>query len=115
METNKNNAYNLLISSVFQKPSFLASKTAVSWRKKRRFLKLLRLFFSIKKVYRSDYQHLSRNAKIKRFSALNDNLPANIGCIRGQNSLFVDFIHSIRKRTKRRLKPDGEMSSTQTM
>ena len=80
--------------------------------KKRRFLKLLRLFFSIKKVYRSDYQHLSRNAKIKRFSALNDNLPANIGCIRGQNSLFVDFIHSIRKLMHRRTKPDEEISPT---
>ena len=80
-----------------QKTAVSLARSGAFSLKKRRFLKLLRLFFSIKKVYRSDYQHLSYNAKIKRFSALNDNLPANIGCIRGQNSLFVNFIRIYRR------------------
>ena len=49
--------------------------------KKRRFLKLISLFVGIKKVYYSDYQCLSCNAKNKRFSSPNDNSPANIGCM----------------------------------
>ena len=80
-----------------QKTAVSSARSGAFSLKKRRFLKLLRLFFSIKKVYRSDYQHLSCNAKIKRFSALNDNLPANIGCIRGQNSPFVNFIRIYRR------------------
>ena len=83
--------------------------------KKRRFLKLILIFIGIKIVYRSDYQYLLFNAKNKRFSSTDNNAPANIDCMYAQNSRFVDFIHSIRKCTKRRLKPDREMSSTQTM
>ena len=71
------------------------------WLKKRRFLKRILIFVDIKSVYRVDYQRLLCNAKNKRFSSPNDNAPTNIGCICGQNSLFVDFIHSIRKRMKK--------------
>ena len=65
--------------------------------KERRFLKMILVFVDIGNNYHADYQYLSRNAKNKRFSALNDNLPANIGCIRGQNSLFVNFIRIYRR------------------
>ena len=49
--------------------------------KKRRFLKLIPIFVGIKNTYHSDYQHLSCNAKNKRFLLTNDNSPANIGCM----------------------------------
>ena len=49
--------------------------------KKRQFLKLIPIFVGIKNTYHSDYQHLSRNAKNKRFLPPNDNSPANIGCM----------------------------------
>ncbi len=49
--------------------------------KKRQFLKLIPIFAGIKKVYYSDYQCLSCNAKNKRFLLTNDNSPANIGCM----------------------------------
>ena len=57
------------------------------------FLKLIRIVIGIKIFYLTDYQHLLYNAKNKRFSASNYNAPANIGCMCGQNSLFVNFIH----------------------
>ena len=63
--------------------------------KKRRFLKLIRIFVGIKKVYHLDFQSLSYNTKNKRFLPSNDNSPENIGCMYGQNSLFVKFIHSV--------------------
>ena len=61
--------------------------------KKRRFLKLIRIFVGIKSFYLTDSQRLACNAKNKRFFASKDNAPANIGCMRCQNSLFVKFIH----------------------
>ena len=71
-----------------KKRRFFALKAAVSSArnvgmslKKRRFLKLIRIFASIKTVYPVDYQRFSCNAKNKRFSQLNDNPPANIGCM----------------------------------
>ena len=60
--------------------------------KKRRFLKLIRVFVGIKILYPADYQRLSCNAENKRFSAPKDNAPANIGCMCGQNRHFVEFI-----------------------
>ena len=63
--------------------------------KKRRFLKLIRIFAEIRKVYHVDFQPLSYNTKNKRFLPSNDNSPENIGCMYGQNSLFVKFIHSV--------------------
>ena len=67
--------------------------------KKRQFSKLIRIIVGIENVYCADYQQLLCNAKNKRFSSLNDNALANIGCIRGQNNLFVNFIHNIWKQT----------------
>ena len=67
--------------------------------KKRRFLKLIRIIVGVENVYCADYQRLLCNAKNKRFSSSNDNALANIGCIRGQKSLFVNFIHNIWKQT----------------
>ena len=61
--------------------------------KKRRFLKLFFIFVGIKKVYHSDFQYLLRNVKNKRFLTPKDNATANIGCMYGQNSYFVNFIH----------------------
>ena len=49
--------------------------------KKRRFLKLIRVFVGIKNTYCSDYQSLSSNAKNKRLLPPNDNSSANIGCM----------------------------------
>ena len=49
--------------------------------KKRRFLKLIRIFVGIKNTYCSDYQYLSSNAENKRFLPPNDNALANIGCM----------------------------------
>ena len=63
--------------------------------KKHRFLKPIYIFVYIKTIYHTDYQHLSRNTKNKRFSSTKDNVLTNIGCMCGQNSLFVDFIHNI--------------------
>ena len=63
--------------------------------KKHRFLKPIYIFVYIKTIYHTDYQHLSRNTKNKRFSSTKDNVLTNIGCICGQNRLFVDFIHNI--------------------
>ena len=81
--------------------------------KKRRFLKLMRIFAGIKKAYRADYKRLSRNAQNKRFSSTNGNAPANMGCICRQNSLFVEIITASGISRKRQLKPDGEITSTQ--
>ena len=64
-----------------------------AWHKKRRFLKLIPLLVDIKNIYYSDYQYLACNGKNKRCSSPKDNVLANIVCICGQNSLFVDFIH----------------------
>ena len=47
-----------------------------------RFLKLIFLFIATKVFYLSGYQWLSCNARNNRFSASNDNAPANIACIR---------------------------------
>jgi len=63
--------------------------------KKQHFLKLIRIFAEIRKVYHVDFQSLSYNTKNKRFLPSNDNSPENIGCMYGQNSLFVKFIHSV--------------------
>ena len=49
--------------------------------KKRRFLKLILIFADIKQGYNIDYQHLAYNAKNRRFSSSQDNVPANIGCM----------------------------------
>jgi len=74
------------------KTAFLAARSGSFNLKKRRFLKLIRIRVGIKIVYHTDYQYLSCNIKNKRFSASKGNVPANIGCIRGQDSCFVDFI-----------------------
>ena len=70
-----------------KKRRFFLLKTTVSSArnagfklKKRRFLKVIRIFLSAKEVYCADYQHLSCNDKNKRFSSPNGNAPANIGC-----------------------------------
>ena len=75
-------------------------------------MKRILIFVGIENVYCVDYLRLVCNAPKMRYSSPNDNVPANIGCIRGQNSLFVDFIHSIRKLMHRRTKPDEEISPT---
>ena len=72
--------------------------------KKRQFLKLISIVVGVKTGYNSDYQLLACNAKNKRFLSSKDNVPVNIVCICGQNSLFVDIIHSILKLMKRRMK-----------
>ena len=74
------------------KRAVLAARSGSFRLKKRRFLKLPPIFIGIKIVYHSDYQHLSCNAKNKRFLSSKDNVPANIGCMHGQNSPFVKFI-----------------------
>ena len=65
--------------------------------KKRRFLKLIHLVVYIKTFYLSDNQCFLCNAKNKRFSSSKDNVPANIGYMCGQNSLFVKFIRVSRR------------------
>lgn len=65
--------------------------------KKRRLLKLIRVFVGNKYIYHSDYQRLSFNAENKRFSSTNDNVPANIGCMYAYNSLFVNIIRMYRR------------------
>ncbi len=62
------------------KRAVLSARTGGFKLKKRRFLKLIRIFLPVKGVYYADYQHLSFNTKNKRFSSPNDNAPANIGC-----------------------------------
>ena len=79
------------------KTTVLSARNVGFSLKKRRFLKLIRIFASIKTVYPVDYQRFSCNAQNKRFSQLNDNTPANIGCMCGQNRLFVEFIHIYRR------------------
>ena len=64
-----------------QKTTVSSARNVGMSLKKRRFLKLISLFVGIKKVYYSDYQCISCNAKNKRFSLTNDNSPANIGCM----------------------------------
>ena len=81
--------------------------------KKRHFLKRIRIFVYLKIIYLADYQHLVYNAKNKHFSLSNDNAPANINCMHGQNSLFVDFIHYTWKCMQRRKKRNGEILLTQ--
>ena len=86
-----------------QKTAVSSARSVGMSLKKRRFLKLIRIFASIKTVYPVDYQRFSCNAQNKRFSQLNDNPPANIGCMCGQNSIFVNFIHrnpEVHKKTK---------------
>ena len=51
------------------------------------------ILISIKILYRADYQHLSCNVKNKCFLTPKDNATVNIGCMYGQNSCFVNFIH----------------------
>ena len=43
------------------------------------------------------YQYFICNAENKRFLSSNGNTPANIGCMCGQNRLFVEFIHIYRR------------------
>ena len=80
-----------------QKRAISSARNGGFRRKKHRFLKLIRIFVYIKTIYHTDYQHLSRNAKNKRFLPTNDNTLANIGCICGQNSPFVNFIRIYRR------------------
>jgi len=75
--------------------------------KNRRFLKMIRMFVFSKKVYCADYQYFVCNAKNRRFSASNDNTLANIGCIHGQNSLFVDFFHCLYEAPRKIRKKPG--------
>ena len=75
--------------------------------KNRRFLKMIRMFVFSKKVYNPEYQCLARNAKNRRFSPTNDNAPANIGYIHGQNSLFVDFFHCLYEALRKRRQTPG--------
>ena len=75
------------------KTTVLSARNVGISLKKRQFLKLIRVFAGNKYTYHSDYQHLSYNAKNKCFSLSNDNALANIGCICGQNSHFVNIIH----------------------
>ena len=63
------------------KTSVLSARNGGMDLKKRRFLKLIPIFVGIKNTYHSYYQHLSRNAKNKRFSLTNGNSLANIGCM----------------------------------
>ena len=49
--------------------------------KNRRFLKLIRIFRFIKKIYYIDCQRLVFNAKNKCFSSTKDNKSADIGCM----------------------------------
>ena len=65
--------------------------------KKWQFLKLIPISVHIKSIYYTDYQHLSCNAKNKRFSPSKDNASANTVCFCSQDSLFVDFIHIYRR------------------
>ncbi len=58
-----------------------SARNVVIRLKKLRFLKLFFNFVGIKQGYNADYHHLVRNTKNKRFSAMNDNVPANIGCM----------------------------------
>lgn len=75
------------------KRAVLESKNVGISLKKQRFLKLIRVFVGIKTVYCLDYQRLLCNVKNKRFLTPKDNATANIGCMYGQNSCFVNFIH----------------------
>jgi len=68
-------------------------------------LKPIHILIGIKKIYHIDFQLLLSNAKNKRFSLTNDNSPTNIGCMYGQNSLFVKFIHS---------RPEADVNATET-
>ena len=83
------------------KRAVLESRNVGIRLKKRRFLKIIRVFVGIKTVYCPDYQCLLCNVKNKRFLASKDNTPANIGGMNSYNSLFVKFIHSIRKHTEK--------------
>ena len=65
--------------------------------KKQRFLKRIRIFVGIKKVYHTDYQRILCNDKNKCFSSHKDNALENISCICGQNKHFVEFIHIYRR------------------
>ena len=75
------------------KRAVLSARSGGFRLKKRRFLKLIRVFVGNKYIYHCDYQRLSCNAENKRFSSTNDNVPANIGCMYAYNSLFVNIIH----------------------
>ena len=65
------------------KRTVLSARSSGFSVKKRRFLKVIRIFAGIRKLYFADYQRLLCNAKNKHFSSTNDHVPANIGCIYG--------------------------------
>ncbi len=65
------------------KRTVLAARSSSFSVKKRRFLKVTRIFVGIRKPYSTDYQHLLCNAENTRFSSPKGNMTANIGCIRG--------------------------------
>ena len=99
--SESNESINKLYSVLFRrkKRQFFMLKTRVpSARivgfslKKRWFLKLVSIFIGIKIVYYTDYQCLSCNVKNRCFSSTNDNTLTNIGCMCGQNSLFVNLL-----------------------
>ena len=83
------------------KTAVLSARNGGFRSKNRCFLKLIRIFIFIKKIYYIDCQCLVFNAENKRFSPSKYNAPANIVCIYSQKSLFVEFIHSILKLNKR--------------
>ncbi len=65
------------------KRTVLAARSSGFSVKKRWFLKVIRIFVGIRKLYFTDYQHLLCNAENTRFSSPKGNMTANIGCIRG--------------------------------
>ena len=89
------------------KRTVLSARSGGFTFKKRRFLKRIRIFVYLKIIYLADYQHLVYNAQNKRFSLSNDNAPANINCMYGQNSLFVDFFHCLYEAPRKIRKKPG--------
>ena len=85
------------------KRAVLSARSGGFRLKKRRLLKLIRVFVGNKYIYHSDYQRLSFNAENKRFSSTNDNVPANIGCMYAYNSLFPDFVIAYPKNLRQRV------------
>ena len=65
------------------KRTVLAARSSGFSVNKRRFLKVIRIFVGIRKLYFTDYQYLLCNAENTRFSSPKGNMTANIGCIRG--------------------------------
>ena len=70
-------------------------------------MKLIRVFVGVKKVYCADCQHLLSNAENKRFLSPNGNVPSNIGCMHGQNSLFVEIFTVSGRAMERWIKPES--------